>query len=110
MATLLDRLETKVRKEIRYARGMRCMHRERYLEYCADLGAAHQRGDAKRAREIADDLRAFAGEMQTLIARERAAYDRLVHLHTRQGFTKRSTAGPDNLGASWHDAEPDSME
>jgi hypothetical protein len=101
MADIIARLEDKARKEIRYARGMRCMHRERYLESCHELKLARQRGDLGRAAEIADDLRAFVAEMQTLIVRQQAAYDRLLHLHKGEGFVQpQPPTAPDQLGAS----------
>ena len=80
MAELVHRLRDRARKEIRYARGMQCMHRERYLEYVHDMRAARNCGDEKRRREIADDLRAFTGEMWHLMERQRSAYERLRDL------------------------------
>jgi hypothetical protein len=80
MAELVHRLRDRARKEIRYARGMQCMHRERYLEYVRDMQTARNSGDEKRRGEIADDLRAFIGEMWHLMEAQRSAYERLHDL------------------------------
>lgn len=77
MSDLTDRLEQKTRKEIRYARGMEVMQRERYVEYCRDLRLARQRGDARRTREIIQDLSAFVGEMANLMDAHQRALARL---------------------------------
>src|SRR5215813_8426618 len=84
MSELTDRLEQKTRKEIRYARGMEVMQRERYVEYCHDLRAARQRGDAQRTREIIQDLSAFAGETAALMQAHQRALARLFVLRYGQ--------------------------
>jgi hypothetical protein len=73
VATLKDRLHM----EIRYSRGMQCIHRERYMEYLKDMREARMRRDAQRMREIAADLRDFTGEMWHLMTLESSAYGRL---------------------------------
>jgi hypothetical protein len=80
MSKLTDCLEQKTRKEIRYARGMEVMQRERYLEYCHDLRRARMRGDTKRVREIIQDLAAFVQETTAVMHQRRAAFDRLLLL------------------------------
>ncbi len=94
MDILTERLTDKTRKEIRYCRGMQAMHRERYLEYLHELRLARQRGNARRTREITDDLRAFIGEMWHLVAQERSAYGRLFGIVVGQHTP--STIMPDS--------------
>jgi hypothetical protein len=84
MSELADRLEAKTRKEIRYARGMEVMQRERYVEYCHDLGKARQQGDARRTREIIQDLSAFARETRDLMHAHQRALARLLMIRCGQ--------------------------
>ncbi len=74
----VDELKRKARIDIRYARGMECMQRERYIEYVNDLRAARERGDYARAREIIQDLGAFAHETVQLMHQRRGVYERCV--------------------------------
>jgi hypothetical protein len=77
MSEMIDRLEKKTRTEIRYARGMEVMQRERYIEYCHDLYVARMRGDSQRTREIIQDLSAFAKEAASLMQSHQRALTRL---------------------------------
>lgn len=97
MTEFVDRLREKTRREIRYTRGMQCMHRERYIEYCHDMQVARESGDIRRAGEIVDDLRAFTGEMWRIMAKQRSAYERLVgmqHGHATADDFSADTATP----------------
>lgn len=78
MGELVDRIKRNSGVEIRYARGMEVMQRERYLEYVKDLRAARERGDYVRAREIIQDLGAFARETVQLMHQRRGVYERCV--------------------------------
>jgi hypothetical protein len=90
MSDMTDRLEAKIQKEIRYARGMEVMQRERYVEYCRDLRAARKQGDRQRTREIIQDLSAFADETRALMQAHRRAYERLFTVR----FGEESAASP----------------
>lgn len=81
----------KTRIELRYVRGMRCMHAERYLVYLDDLKAARQRGDWAETRRIIASLSAFSGEMRHLVRKHRSACDRLLALKTRRSFANESS-------------------
>src|SRR4051812_22704293 len=87
MGNLTDRLESKARTEIRYARGMEVMQRERYVEYCHDLRRARMRGDFARMREIIQDLSAFTSEMRALTRAHQRAFERLFIIRHGQDFT-----------------------
>ena len=87
MSELTDRLEQKTQREIRYARGMEVMQRERYLEYCHDLRRARMRGDGKRAREIIQDLGAFVRETTEVMRKRHAAFERLLLLRSDARMT-----------------------
>jgi hypothetical protein len=103
MSKLTDCLEQKTRKEIRYARGMEVMQRERYLEYCHDLRRARMRGDTKRVREIIQDLAAFVQETTAVMRLRRAAFDRLWLLRT--GMHPHAEIDPDDA----QEPPPDSV-
>ena len=92
MSEMISRLKETARKEIRYSRGYQAMHRERYMEYIADMHKARLRGDVKRQAEIAQDLRAFVGEMWHLMEKERSAYRRLTEMGAGQSPSTVITA------------------
>jgi len=87
MADLVERLEHRARTEIRYARGMFCMHRERYLHYCEELRRARQEGDFERRRAILADLALFLQEIRYLEEKHRSGYTRLMALRQGGGFS-----------------------
>lgn len=98
MSEMISRLKDRARKEIRYARGHQVMHRERYMEYIADMREARVCGDGKRQAEIAQDLRDFAGEMWHLMEMQRSAYQRLAGMGAGQAkplAKGHNTATPD---------------
>ena len=67
--SMVNPLVEKTRVELRYVRGMRCMHAERYLEYCHDLERARRRGDWEETQRIIQALSAFSDEMRHLVAK-----------------------------------------
>jgi len=77
---LVIRLREHNRREMRYLRGMLCMHRERYLVYCGDLAAARESGDTTRTCELLQDLTQFAGEIDHLVSRQRSVSRRRAGL------------------------------
>ena len=92
MSEMTRHLEKRARTEIRYARGMEVMQRERYVEYCRDLRAARARGDFQRARELIQDLATFAGETAGLVRAHRRAFERLYLI--RHGQDHPSSSQP----------------
>jgi hypothetical protein len=92
MSEMTRHLEKRARTEIRYARGMEVMQRERYVEYCRDLRGARACGDFRRTREIIQDLAAFAGETAGLMHAHRRAFERLFMIRHGQEYT--SALGP----------------
>jgi hypothetical protein len=98
MHDFIARLTRVTRKELLHIEGFLCMHRERYAEYARDLEVARARGDAKRAGEIAEDLRAFRGEIAHLERKQVSAYERLRTLARDERFpTGPSTDGGDAI-------------
>jgi hypothetical protein len=86
MHEFTDRLTQMTHKELLYIEGYLCMHRDRYAEYERDLKLARARGDAKRAGEIAEDLRAFRREIAYLQRKQASVYERLRVLANDERF------------------------
>ncbi len=86
ICSVVDPLIEKARMDVRYVRGMRCMHAERYLEYCRDLQQARQHSDWQETHRIIESLSAFSDEMRHLVAKHRSAWERLVQLKVGAGF------------------------
>jgi hypothetical protein len=86
MDDFMERVARRVRKEIRYARGMLVMYRERNEEYYKDLHISLSQADYRRAREIAQDLAAFQREARRVRARLHSAMEREWTLATGGAF------------------------
>jgi hypothetical protein len=98
MDEMLGLLKCKMRKEILYSRSYQIMHRERYLERLSDMERARTRGDAKRQREIAQDLKAFTGEMWNLMEAQRSTFRRILGMragHEQSPAIRADTATPE---------------
>lgn len=92
MGQFTDEVKRRARLDIRYARGMECMQRERYLECLKDLRAARQRGDLTRAHEIIEDLGAFARETVVLMQQRQRVYERCVAVGMAPSSPRRFSA------------------
>lgn len=98
MGQFVDELKRKARIDIRYARGMECMQRERYLEYVKDLREARERGDYVRAHEIIQDLGAFAHETVQLMHQRRKVYERCVAVGAAPAPPRRRAGRDEKAG------------
>ncbi len=89
MGIFLEKLDTKIADELRYAVGMLCLYRERERQYSCDLDIARLRRDDTRAGEIEADLASFRSEMMRIVITERSARTRLRLQHGDAGFPHR---------------------
>jgi len=89
MGIFLEKLDTKIANELRYAAGMLCMYRERERQYSCDLDIARLRRDDAQAGELETDLASFRIEMMRIAITERSARTRLRLLHGDGGFPHR---------------------